>query len=59
MTNLEKRTAKKMANKLAEAIHEFNQLNKEQLNYLDLLFQKLFIEQDTETMSTVKTTNKK
>lgn len=46
MTELEKATAEKVANKLATAIHEFNQLNKEQLDYVDLLFKKLFIEQD-------------
>lgn len=48
MTELEKKTAEKVANKLAEAVHEFNQLNKEQLEYVDLLFKKLFIEQDLE-----------
>lgn len=58
MTELEKKTAEKVANKLALTIHEFNQLNKEQLEYVDLLFKKLFVEQDLEKILS-KTESKK
>lgn len=44
MTELEKRETEKVANQLADAIHNFNKLNKEQLDYLDLIYQKLTID---------------
>ena len=44
MTDLEKCETEKVASQLADTIHNFNKLNKEQLDYLDLLYQKLTID---------------
>lgn len=51
MTDLEKYETEKVANQLADAIHNFNKLNKEQLNYLDLLYQKLTIDSKIDKIS--------
>lgn len=51
MTDLEKNATEKVANQLADAIHNFNKLNKEQLNYLDLLYQKLTIDSKIDKIS--------
>lgn len=44
MTDLEKHETEKVANQLADAIHDFNKLNKEQIDYLDLIYKKLTID---------------
>lgn len=44
MTDLEKHETEKVANQLADAIHNFNKLNKEQIDYLDLIYKKLTID---------------
>lgn len=48
MTEFEKQEVEETANKLAEAVHSVNNLNKEQIEYLDILFQKLFIDKEFE-----------
>ena len=48
MTDLEKHETEKVASQLADAIHNFNKLNKEQIDYLDLIYQKLTIDSEIE-----------
>lgn len=48
MTEFEKQEVEETANKLADAVHSVNNLNKEQIEYLDILFQKLFIDKEFE-----------
>lgn len=51
MTDLEKHETEKVANQLADAIHNFNKLNKEQLDYLDLIYQKLTIDSEIDKIN--------
>ena len=48
MTDLEKTEAERIACDLAEAVHSMNNLNKEQIEYLDIIFKKLFIDKEFE-----------
>lgn len=51
MTDLEKYETEKVASQLADAIHNFNKLNKEQIDYLDLIYQKLTIDSEIDKIN--------
>lgn len=48
MTDLEKAETERIACDLTEAVHSMNNLNKEQIEYLDIIFKKLFIDKEFE-----------
>lgn len=59
MTEFEKKEVEKIANKLADAVHSVNKLNKEQIEYLDIIFQKMFIDKDFEKFQNINKIAKK
>lgn len=59
MKNTEKEHTEKVVKMLTVAVHEFNNLNMEQLQYANLLFKKIFLERDIERLLNKTKNNKK